>query len=602
MLTLSALRHTPQSADCYLDDPHTLHLRVHCARDEVARAVLWIGDPYDWEIGGLDGGNLGGGNANNWIGGAAIAMQREGSTQLHDCWFASFAPPKKRARYGFILYSKDGRQTIFHGERRTVDISDPQTEKAEVSSIFNLFCLPYLHASDVLTPPAWVKDTVWYQIFPDRFANGRPEISPPGTLPWGTEPDQHNFMGGDLWGVIDRLDYLRDLGINGLYLTPIFTANANHRYDTTDYFNVDPHLGGNAAFRELVQKAHAAGMKVMLDAVFNHMGDQHPIWLDVVEHGAASPYADWFYIKRFPVYADTPRHTWDKWNLNYETFGTCFELIKLNTSNPECRQYLLSIARHWVQEFGIDAWRLDVANEVEHDFWRDFRKTVRQVRSDCFILAELWHDGMPWLLGDQFDALMNYPLSEAVLAYFASHTLSKDAFMRAVDRSYLSYPRSVNQAMFNLLESHDTSRLMHLCGEDARKAGLAYLFMLTQAGSPCIYYGGEVAMSGGRDGGSEANRRCMVWDPQAQNLALRDFIQKAIALRQGCGDFQQASLQWLQVDHDDCLAYRRGRTQVVINNSARAITIRVNGRAHRLPPFGHHIDHPPDAGDPQLTA
>lgn len=595
MITKSAIQHSANGADCYPYDLQTLHLRVRCAKGEVERVTLWIGDPYDWEIGGLNGGNLAGENAYNWTGGEKVEMNLEGVTQLHECWFASFIPSKKRARYCFILHGKDGREKVLYGERRTVDISDPAIEKKELSEIFNLFCFPYLHASDVLAAPAWVKDTVWYQIFPDRFANGRPETSPPAVMPWGTEPDQHNFMGGDLWGVIDKLDYLCDLGINGLYFTPVFTALSNHRYDTTDYFNVDPHLGGNEAFRALIQEAHARGMKVMLDAVFNHVGDQHPIWLDVVGNGEKSPYAGWFCINQFPVYSNTPRDQWDKWNLRYETFGTCFEMIKLDTSHPECRDYLLRIAHHWVAEFGVDAWRLDVANEVEHSFWRDFRKTVRQVNPECYILGEVWHDGMQWLLGDQFDALMNYPLSQSVIDYFGKRTVSREEFMQSVDRSYVSYPRNANEVMFNLLESHDTSRLMYLCGEDSRKARLAYLFMMTQAGSPCVYYGGEIGMSGGRVGVSEANRRCMVWEPEHQDLELHGFIRKIIRLRHSGDDLKSPVIQWLDVQQEDCIAYRRGHIEIVINNSDREIRVVAGGHEIVLPPFGYSIERRTDA-------
>lgn len=601
MITRSAFQHVPQSADCYANDAQTLHLRLRCARGEVESVTLWIGDPYDWEIGGLDGGNLAGENAHNWTGGAPVEMVPEGETELHETWFAAVKLPHRRARYCFILRSKGGSQRVLYGERRSVDITDPAEAKAALSEFPNLFCFPYLHASEVIATPDWVKDTIWYQIFPDRFANGRPEISPPGTMPWGNEPDQTTFTGGDLWGVIDKLDYLQDLGVTGLYFTPIFTAISNHRYDTTDYFNVDPHLGGNEAFRALVTEAHRRGMRVMLDAVFNHIGDLHPLWQDVVQNGDKSPYADWFCIHRFPVYPEGPKEAWDKWNLNYETFGTSYEMVKLNTANAACRDYLLEIARHWVADFGIDAWRLDVANEVDHEFWRQFRKVVRAANPDCYILAEIWHDGMPWLLGDQFDALMNYPLSQTILDYFAKGAIDKTSFMRAVNRSHLSYPRRISEVMFNLLDSHDTSRLLFLCGEDKRRAMLAYLFMMTQAGSPCIFYGGEVGLTGGRVGVSEANRRCMIWDPAEQDLELRDFLKDLISLRKAHPEFNRPEIAWVDVPDPDCIAYRRGETLIVLNNSARERIVQVADQVIHLPPFGHSVGLS-DAADKPLAA
>ncbi|MET4696197.1 glycoside hydrolase family 13 protein [Endozoicomonas lisbonensis] len=589
MITESALVHNPKSTQCYAYNDTTLHVRLRCAKDEVEKVVLWIGDPYEWAVGGLDGGNLGGSDAHGWTGGREIPMILEGETQNHDCWFAEFAPPKRRARYGFILYSKSGEQKLLFGEKRCVDIADEAIAEIELSDLSNFFCFPYINPRDVLKTPGWVKDTVWYHIFPERFCNGRPELSPENVQPWGTEPDHHNFMGGDLWGVIDKLDYLEELGVNGLYFCPIFIANANHKYDTVDYFNVDPHFGGNEAFKQLVKEAHQRGMKIMLDAVFNHMGDQHPIWLDVVEKGKNSAYADWFWIKEFPVYEDKPREQWDGTNLRYETFGNVAAMPKLNTENLECRSYLLDIARHWVEEFDIDGWRLDVCNEVDHDFWRDFRRVIKGVKPDCYILGEVWHDASAWLMGDQYDSVMNYPMTQAILDYFALNSRGKQEFIWDVNRSYTSYPHHVNEAMFNLLDSHDTSRILHLCSGNKDKAKLAYLFMFTQVGTPCIYYGGEVALSGGRGMGSEANRRCMLWDKELQDIDFRAFIKQLIELRKSEPDLNCPTIQWLEVDNDQCIAYQRGLLQFVINNSDKSQDILVNGKKLSLLPYGYNI-------------
>lgn len=244
MITLSSLLHTAKSADSYAYDKETLHIRLKTRVNEIKEVSVWIGDPYQWEEGGLDGGNLGGGDAHGWSGGNEISMLKEGQSDLYDHWFVSYKPPKRRTRYGFILYGTNGEKVLF-GERRCIDISLEKVAMQELSNISNFFCFPYINPVDVLTPPAWVKETIWYQIFPERFSNGNPAISPENVEPWGSAPTANNFMGGDLQGIIDKLDYLQDLGINGLYLCPIFTANANHKYDTVNYFNVDPHFGDN---------------------------------------------------------------------------------------------------------------------------------------------------------------------------------------------------------------------------------------------------------------------------------------------------------------------------------------------------------------------
>ena len=396
-------------------------------------------------------------------------------------------------------------------------------------------------------------------------------------------------MGGDLWGILEKLDYLQELGINGLYLCPIFTANANHKYDTIDYYNVDPGFGGNEAFKALIKEAHKRGMKVMLDAVFNHVGDQHPFWLDVVKNGEASVYADWFWIEQFPVYENIPREQWNGKELRYKTFGNVASMPKWNTENEDCRNYLLDVARHWVEEFNIDGWRLDVANEVDHEFWRDFRRIVKTMNPDCYILGEIWHNAMAWLGGDQYDSVMNYPMTQGIVEYFALDARSKQEFIWDINRCYLDYPRHVSEVIFNLLDSHDTSRILSICGGDKRKVKLAYLFMFTQAGAPCVYYGGEIGMQGSRDSGSEANRGCMVWDKQKQDLELKQFITDLIKLRQSEPAINQPWTTWIDTGHNHCLAYQRGNLEIVINNSGHPAEVNVTGRTVILEPFGYDI-------------
>lgn len=594
MITVSSLKHSAKSEDSYAYDNETLHVRLRTLRGEVDKVILWIGDPYNWAEGGLDGGNMAGTEAFGWIGGNEIEMEQEAVTEYHDHWFAVFKPQKRRCRYGFILFGKEGEKFLF-GEKRCVDISTPECEERELSRLNNFFCFPYLNKIDVLNTPSWVKNTVWYQIFPDRFCNGRPEISPEGVEPWGSTPTSFNFMGGDLWGVIDKLDYLEDLGINGIYFCPIFTSASNHKYDTIDHFSVDPHLGGNIAFHTLIEEAHKRGIKIMLDAVFNHLGVDSPIWLDVVRNGANSRYADWFWIHKFHVYPDTPKSEWDFKNFNYETFGNVIEMPKLNTENEECREYLLSIVRYWTQNFDIDGWRLDVANEVDHHFWRDFRKVIKDIKPECYILGEIWHEGTPWLRGDQFDSLMNYPLTYGIIDYFALQDTTKQEFMTSVTRSYLCYPKNITEVMFNLLDSHDTARILSVCLNDKRKVKLAYLFMLTQAGSPCIYYGSEIGIDGFKSMTLENNRKCMIWDENKQDLELRQFIRWLIRLRKKHPQWCEASIQWKDVEHPTVIAYQRDNITFFLNNSEDTANFIYDGRSMEISGFSYEIEGLPAA-------
>ncbi|HEU5139535.1 MAG TPA: alpha-glycosidase [Bacillales bacterium] len=492
-----AIYHRPKNNFAYAYDSETLHIRLRTKKNDVEQVSLLNGDPYNWKAG-------------HWQS-SEKSMVINGSDDLFDYWFVEVKPPFRRLRYGFKL--NDRNKSIVYTEKGFYD--DPPAD------IQSYFCFPFLNTIDVFHAPEWVKDTVWYQIFPERFANGDPTNDPKDSLPWGSaEPTPTNFFGGDFQGVIDHLDYLVDLGIGGIYLTPIFKAYSNHKYDTIDYMEIDPQFGDKETFRQLVRKCHEKGIRVMLDAVFNHSGYYFPQFQDLLEKGKNSKFKDWFHLGELPVQKE-PKP-------NYDTFAFEPNMPKLNTENPEVKNYLMKVATYWIKEFDIDGWRLDVANEVDHQFWRDFRRTVKSVKPETYILGEIWHDSMPWLQGDQFDAVMNYPFTIASLDYFAKGTKKADSFVNEVTSVLNAYPENVNEVAFNLLGSHDTPRVLAECGDNKQKAKLLYLFQFTFTGTPCIYYGDEIGMTGGGDPGC---RKCMVWNESEQDRELHDFIKKLIALR-----------------------------------------------------------------------
>ena len=562
-ITREAILHIPKSNFSYGYDKDTLHLRIRTKKGEIKKAELRIGDPYEWTRGGAEGGNM---NAlgTGWVGGATYPMKLETETELFDHWIAEFKPPSKRSRYAFIL--ENDYEKILYTEKR-VHVLGKENDEATLSRISDFYCFPYLNNIDVPKAPKWAKDIVWYQIFPDRFNNGDPSINPENCKPWGTKPTGSNFMGGDLQGVIDKLDYLEDLGVTGLYFCPIFEATTNHRYDTISYKNIDKALGDKETFKKLVDEAHKRGMKIMLDAVFNHLGYFSPQWLDVVENNEDSKYKDWFHIKRFPV-VDRPYNKLDGRKLNYETFGRTPLMPKINTENEEVVEYLLDVAKYWSGEMNIDAWRLDVCNEVDHVFWRKFRQAVLEVNPETYILGEVWHDGLPWLMGDQFDSVMNYPLADAIREYFITEDIDSEQFKYMVNNVLISYPRQVMESTFNLLDSHDTSRILTVANGNVDKVKMALLFMFTQAGAPCIYYGTEVGMSGVQGMGSEMHRGCMIWNEKKQNKEMMNFIKDIINLRKSNNDFSGIDVQWLENGFkNNIMAYKKGSITIIINNN-----------------------------------
>ena len=407
--------------------------------------------------------------------------------------------------------------------------------------------MPYLHQIDRIKTPDWVKKTVWYQIFPERFANGDPQNDPQGTLPWGSEaPTRENFFGGDLRGITQKLDYLKDLGINGIYLCPIFTASSNHKYDTIDYFNIDPSFGTKEDFKELVDQAHARGMRVMLDAVFNHMGDFSMQWQDVVKNGEKSRFADWFHIKKFPVsYKKTTNNEFAT-DITYEVFANTPHMPKINTANPEVIDYLLNIATYWIKQFDIDAWRLDVANEIDHHFWQKFYQATHAIKPDFYVVGEVWHSAQEWVGHDEFDAAMNYPYTESLIQGTVSQEITLKEMVSMLNEQLMLYRDQTNQVMLNSLDTHDTVRLLRLCKENKDLARQALALMFLQPGSPCIYYGTEVGMTGGFD---PDNRRCMIWDSTKQDHKMFQFVQKLIAFRKENAQLlSKGEIQWRKFD------------------------------------------------------
>ncbi len=393
-----------------------------------------------------------------------------------------------------------------------------------------------------MTVPEWVQDAVFYQIFPDRFANGDPSNDPPNVQPWGSPPTIHDFQGGDLKGILLKFDYLLDLGVNALYLNPIFRATSNHRYNTTDYYAIDPKLGDFADFKALLKLAHRKGMRVVLDGVFNHCGRGFFAFQDLLENESHSAYRNWFHVRRFPLDAYGPGLA-----ENYLAWWKIKSLPKFNTSEPEVRRYLLGVARYWIEQ-GADGWRLDVPNEIDDDsFWAEFHQAVKTVNPEAYLVGEIWEANPRWVGPDHFDGLLNYPLREALLGLIAERDLKPSAFARQVDDLVRLYPRQHLLAHYVPLGSHDTERVRTVCGGDTRKVKLLLLFQFCFPGAPGIYYGDEVGVEGGKDPGS---RRAFPWDESSWDLDLRAFVRNLIRLRHSMTILRRGDYQRVLADDD----------------------------------------------------
>ncbi len=368
-----------------------------------------------------------------------------------------------------------------------------------------------------MTVPGWVQESVFYQIFPDRFYNGVKANDPANVRGWDEQPTITGFQGGDLRGIIERMYYLLDLGVNAIYLNPIFLSPSTHRYNTTDYYTIDPRLGSMSDFLTFLDVAHRNQMHVILDGVFNHCSRGFFAFIDILENQADSGYKDWFHVKRFPVDAYSPGDA-----VSYDAWWKYKSLPKFNISNPEVRKYILKVARYWIEQ-GIDGWRLDVPNEIDDDsFWNEFRQVVRSANPDAYLLGEIWDGDKRWVGESHFDGLMNYPIRTLILD-LVNEKIQPAAFSRKLTEHFGQYDFKNTLAMYNLLGSHDTERLFTLLGNSTQKARLANLLLFTLPGAPAVYYGDEIGLTGGKDPDC---RKTFPWEDNRWNIDIRNAIKK----------------------------------------------------------------------------
>ncbi len=398
--------------------------------------------------------------------------------------------------------------------------------------------------------PYWVQDSIFYQIFPDRFANGNPGNDPPNVKPWGSPPTPYEFQGGDLRGIIQNLDYLLDLGINAIYLNPIFHSPANHRYSTLDYFQIDPFLGDVQDFQALIKVAHQNDVKVILDGVFNHCSRGFFAFNNILENREYSPYADWFHIRHFPPDAYSPGEAED-----YLAWWDHKSLPKFNTQNPGVRKYIFNVAQYWIKQ-GADGWRLDVPNEIDDDgFWAEFRSTVISASREAYLLGEIWTVDPRWVGEGHFDGLMHYPVRDALLGFLQKAELNATQFSDRVERLLTVYPRENVYAMYLPLGSHDTERLLTVLDNNIDKVKLAFLFQFAYPGAPAVYYGDEIGLTGGKD---PQCRGAFSWDQATWKSEIRGWVQCLISQRKRQTAMRRGNYQRIFTDdRKRCYAFAR---------------------------------------------
>ena len=538
----------------YAEDSNTLTIRIRTCKNDIKNCKIYYKDRYDYHLPYK-----------------SKDMYIVSETDLFTYYETSISVKWNRYRYFFELTDFNNFTTLFN-ERGFIDEKYDNTNQQSKTSntlLINAFQFPYIAREDVYNESKWLQESIIYQIFPDRFCNGNSVINPKNTKPWGyPHVDYRSKFGGDIQGIIDKLDYLEDLGVNVIYLTPIFKSSSNHKYNTQDYYTIDPEFGSNELVKELIDKCHKKNIKIIFDAVFNHSGDDFFAFKDVLRNQKNSKYSDWYIINSFPVSTK---------KINYYAFGNAHKnMPKLNTSNPEVTKYLLDVAKFWIKEYKIDGWRLDVCDEVSHTFWKKFRDTIKSVNKDAVIIGEIMHEANNFLKGDQLDSIMNYPIKFACVDFFAKKNITAREFLNILGQNRMLYMNSINKQLLNLIGSHDTARFLTECHDNIEKMKLAICFQFTYVGVPYIYYGDEIGLCGGED---PQNRKCMIWNEKLQNHDLLNFYKKMITIRKKHptfvhGDFKEISRE------NNILSYSREYNNekyiIIINNNDHSEYIDLN--------------------------
>lgn len=588
----SAILHIPKSNMAFPLDEETIQITLKTAKNDFISCMLIIGDPFEY-LRTYEGNDV------SYLWAPRLKpfqkMTKVYQTMLEDYYVIEAKTSNYRSKYAFLLYSETdvyiynslGLKHLSSVDSFVIDNSVPKGAKWEThNSMFNLseyFNFPYINKEDLYQAPNWTAKTIWYQIFPDRFYPG--EKPRKGFIEFGSIVEginNHQFFGGSLQGIKEKIPYLKDLGITGIYFTPIFESPSAHKYDTTNYLLIDPQFGTNEDFLDLVNCLHKNNIKIILDAVFNHCGWDHPFFQDVLENGKKSKYYDCFFFDgtegtNFPLKDGKPDlKEWFKqgnYIPNYRTFAFTPFMPKLNTTSPVMEEYLLTVTKYWMENYHIDGWRLDVSNEVSHKFWRKFHDVVKGINPDAYILGENWDDSNAWLMGDQLDAVMNYNLSLPIWRFFGQNTndeaITAEVFKDYIIKLLMKYPKNITAHMFNLIDSHDTMRIIHRCGENKSLAKMAYLFMMAFPGSPTIYYGDEIGLSGGND---PDNRRCMIWDEDKQDLDMFAFMKELIVFRKNYPEFSSNEFIW-HLAKDQVLIYQKSNLYFFYNVSKDPVVV-----------------------------
>ncbi len=543
-----AIQHIPLSQDAHGINEKQVVFRLRAERGDIHRCTLYYGDracrttPIHFSSDDM------------------LVVCRD---KHFDYFEVILDSPYKRICYYFELF--DGTSTkLYYGDFFVDYLVDDRSE---------YFQLPFNHREDIARVPEWVKDAVVYNIFPDSFATAHRMIDGVSRQSTFNGLTVNGKLGGTINGITENVDYLVNLGINCIYINPIFVAGEYHKYDLIDYYHIDPVFGTNLEFKQMVDLYHKNGIKVIIDGVFNHCGWQFFAFEDVVKNGQASKYVDWFYGLEFPVVRPD---NWDDYP-NYECFGYERMMPKLNTANPEVVAYFMDVCAYWIKTYDIDGWRLDVASECNDAFWRTFRGVTKSIKPDCIVIGEVWESAQHWLDGSLFDSTMNYDFRKHSRRFFAEGSIDAFDFDARVTNMLMRYRKNMLFGQLNLLDSHDVSRFLSICGGDRSRYKLAVLFMMTFIGMPTIFYGDEQGIEGALE---SDYRKAMSWETMDE---MHGFFKALIQVRKSTDALKYGSFETLYAESGQNLylykrVYGEDVVIVAINLNAESVALPLTGQ------------------------
>lgn len=547
-----AILHIPTSQYAFALNGDTVTIRLRTAKGDITRCFLFWGDracpisPVQF---------------------TEEKMEVKWQDADFDFFEVTLTGIPKRLCYYFLL-EKGSERIFYYGDEFHRELPDYVLDDGfVVEGRSEYYQFPYILRSELLQIPEWFQQAVVYNIFPDSFADEKEHIAGKEKNITDEAGKHHRAeCGGTIRGICENLDYIQELGFNCLYLNPIFGAGEYHKYDIMDYFHVDPCLGSDEDFLELTQAVHERGMHIIIDGVFNHCSWESPFFEDVMEKGENSEYRDWFYELSFPVMRPVEGEP-----PTYACFAYEPKMPKLNTANPAVQEYFGRVGRYWIERFHVDGWRLDVANEVDKNFWRYFRKQVKQADPQAILVGEVWENAECWLRGDMLDSTMNYDFRKHCREFFAFGKISADEFADRMTDMQLRYPAQVMRGQLNLLDSHDVGRFLSLCDGQPEKWKLAFLYLCMAPGVPSVFYGDERELEGMKE---PEYRQPMAWEKDTRQT--ESFVKEILRIRKDWiapqDDWQVIRLQ----EPSRMFAFERvgrHRVRIVLNAGEECVNI-----------------------------